>query len=59
VGLIVFDTVSSSQAYYILDELFIGGHLQETSKKEVLKICAAQDDMMDEGNGKKEDGKRR
>ena len=47
------------KAYYILDELFIGGHLQETSKKEVLKICAAQDDLMDESNGKKDDQKRR
>eukprot|EP01033_Poteriospumella_lacustris_P013646 gene13647-9774_t len=36
------------KAYYILDELFIGGHLQETSKAEVLRICAAMDEMMDE-----------
>jgi len=36
------------KAYYILDELFIGGNLQETSKKEVLKVCAQQDDMMEE-----------
>mmetsp|Transcript_30293 Transcript_30293/g.68794 ORF Transcript_30293/g.68794 Transcript_30293/m.68794 type:complete len:163 (+) Transcript_30293:261-749(+) len=36
------------KAYYILDELFIGGHLQETSKVEVLRICAAMDEMMDE-----------
>eukprot|EP01039_Chlorochromonas_danica_P002858 gene2858-3122_t len=41
------------KAYYILDELFIGGHLQETSKAEVLRICAAMDEMMDES---KEDG---
>lgn len=26
------------QAYYILDELFIGGQLQETSKNEVLRV---------------------
>jgi hypothetical protein len=26
------------QAYYILDELFIGGQLQETSKHEVLRV---------------------
>jgi hypothetical protein len=26
------------QAYYILDELFIGGHLQESSKNEVLRV---------------------
>ncbi len=41
------------KAYYILDELFVGGHLQETSKAEVLRICAAMDEMMDES---KEDG---
>ena len=36
------------KAYYILDELFIGGHLQETSKAEVLRICSAMDEMMDD-----------
>lgn len=36
------------KAYYILDELFIGGHLQETSKAEVLRIAQAMDDMMDQ-----------
>lgn len=41
------------KAYYILDELFIGGHLQETSKAEVLRICAAMDEMMDDS---KEEG---
>jgi AP-1 complex subunit sigma 1/2 len=41
------------KAYYILDELFIGGNLQETSKAEVLRICAAMDEMMDES---KEEG---
>lgn len=41
------------KAYYIMDELFIGGQLQETSKAEVLRICAAMDDLMDET---KEDG---
>lgn len=41
------------KAYYILDELFIGGELQETSKAEVLRICAAMDELMDES---KEEG---
>ena len=41
------------KAYYIMDELFIGGHLQETSKAEVLRICAAMDELMDES---KEEG---
>lgn len=36
------------KAYYILDEVFIGGYLQETSKAEVLRICAAMDEMMNE-----------
>ena len=37
------------KAYYIVDELFIGGELQETSKKEVLRICAQQEEMMEDG----------
>lgn len=36
------------KAYHILDELFIGGHLQETSKAEVLRVCAAMDELMDD-----------
>lgn len=36
------------KAYYILDELFINGELQESSKKEVLGVCAQMDEMMDE-----------
>ena len=31
------------KAYFILDELLIGGDVQETSKKSVLKAIAAQD----------------
>lgn len=45
------------KAYYILDELFIAGELEESSKKEVLSICAQMDDMMDEA--KEEGGKAR
>jgi AP-1 complex subunit sigma 1/2 len=41
------------KAYYILDELFIGGHIQETSKAEVLRICSAMDELMDDS---KEEG---
>jgi hypothetical protein len=37
-----------SQAYYILDEVLIGGYLQEVNKREILRICATQDDMMEE-----------
>lgn len=31
------------KAYFILDELLLGGEIQETSKKIVLKAIAAQD----------------
>ncbi|XP_072379269.1 AP-1 complex subunit sigma-2 isoform X4 [Diabrotica undecimpunctata] len=31
------------KAYFILDELMLGGEVQETSKKNVLKAIAAQD----------------
>lgn len=31
------------QSYYILDEFLLGGEVQETSKKNVLKAIAAQD----------------
>lgn len=31
------------KAYFILDELLLGGEVQETSKKTVLKAIAAQD----------------
>lgn len=34
------------RAYFILDELLLGGELQESSKKQVLKACATQDIMM-------------
>merc|ERR1711898_24907 len=35
------------KAYYILDELIMAGELQETSKKTVLRVVAAQDAMME------------
>lgn len=31
------------KAYFILDELLVGGYIQETSKKNVLKAISAQD----------------
>lgn len=31
------------QAYFMLDELIIGGEMQETGKKNVLKAITAQD----------------
>lgn len=35
------------KAYFILDELLIGGEMQETSKKNVLKAIAAQDNIQE------------
>ena len=40
------------KAYFLLDEVLIGGELQETSKREILRVCAAQDDLMDEDREK-------
>jgi len=40
------------KAYYILDEMLLGGELQETNKREILRVVAAQDDMMAEGDDK-------
>ena len=47
------------KAYYIIDELFINGELQESSKKEVLSVCAQMDEMMDESNSKGKKKERR
>merc|ERR1712210_328960 len=38
------------KAYFMLDELLIGGEVQETSKKNVLKAIAAQDLLQEEEN---------
>lgn len=38
------------KAYFILDELLVGGEIQETSKKNVLKAIAAQDVLQEVGN---------
>lgn len=37
-----------TQAYYCLDEIILGGQVQEPSKREVLRVCAAQDEMTEE-----------
>ena len=36
------------KAYYILDEVIIAGELQESSKKAVLRVCSAQDSLVEE-----------
>ena len=35
------------KAYYILDELLLAGELQESSKKNVLRVIGAQDSLED------------
>jgi AP-1 complex subunit sigma 1/2 len=35
------------KAYWILDEVLLNGELQETSKKAILRVVAAQDTLMD------------
>lgn len=39
---------SASQAYFMLDELLIGGEIQETSKRSVLKTIMQQDLLQEE-----------
>ncbi len=39
------------KAYFMLDELLLGGEVQETSKKNVLKAIAAQDLLQEVGGG--------
>lgn len=38
----LFVTVDNMKAYYILDEILIAGELQESSKKTVARLIAAQ-----------------
>lgn len=35
------------KAYWILDEVLLNGELQESSKKSILRVVAAQDTLMD------------
>lgn len=34
------------KAHYLLDEIVVGGYVSETSKRQVLRILAAQDQLM-------------
>lgn len=36
------------KAYYILDELLVGGEIQETSKKNIIRAITAQDMLQEE-----------
>ncbi|WAR27746.1 AP1S2-like protein, partial [Mya arenaria] len=44
----LLDKYFGSKAYFMLDELLLGGEVQETSKKNVLKAIAAQDLLQEE-----------
>jgi len=52
------------QAYFILEEMIIGGHIMESSKKQVLKMVGQNDALMDqeffkdEGTTKSDDKKK-
>eukprot|EP00361_Fabrea_salina_P004065 CAMPEP_0202425548 /NCGR_PEP_ID=MMETSP1345-20130828/173_1 /ASSEMBLY_ACC=CAM_ASM_000843 /TAXON_ID=342563 /ORGANISM="Fabrea Fabrea salina" /LENGTH=125 /DNA_ID=CAMNT_0049035803 /DNA_START=91 /DNA_END=468 /DNA_ORIENTATION=+ len=36
------------KAYYILDEMIVGGHIIETSKKQIHRVIVNQDSLMEE-----------
>lgn len=40
------------KSYYLLDELFMAGELQETSKKAVLRVCSSMDGLVEEAKSK-------
>ena len=42
-NLIILISVLALKAYYILDELLVGGEIQETSKKNIIRAISAQD----------------
>lgn len=44
------------KAYYIFDELFIAGELQETSKRNVLRLISEQDALMEDKKDQKKSG---
>lgn len=44
------------KAYYILDEMLMGGELQETNKREIMRVIAVQDEMAADDEGGKKRG---
>ncbi|OMJ71630.1 hypothetical protein SteCoe_30096 [Stentor coeruleus] len=36
------------KAYYLLDEMLVAGHIIETSKKQILRVIANQDEIMED-----------
>ena len=41
------------KAFYIVDEMLVAGRLCEPSKREVLRACAAEDELMDDARERK------
>ena len=39
------------KAYYMLDELLLGGEMQETNKKNIIKAITTQDMLQEESEG--------
>ncbi|KEG02113.1 hypothetical protein YYE_02852 [Plasmodium vinckei vinckei] len=44
------------KAYYLLDEILVSGELQESSKKIILRVVAAQDSLMEDNKSNKKLG---
>lgn len=42
------------KAYFMLDELLLGGEMQETSKKNILKAVTTQDMLQEESEANRE-----
>lgn len=38
------------KAYYLLDEMLVAGHILETSKKQILRVIANQDEIMEDAS---------
>ena len=51
---IVVLSVGFLQAYFMLDELLLGGEMQETSKKNILKAVTTQDMLQEESEANRE-----
>lgn len=44
------------KAYHVLNELCIGGRVMETNKREILRVCTAQDKMETEAKAANKTG---
>ncbi|EAA17213.1 clathrin assembly protein AP19, small subunit [Plasmodium yoelii yoelii] len=44
------------KAYYLLDEILVSGELQESSKKNILRVVTSQDSLMEDNKSNKKLG---